>query len=130
MTAPSSNRGTNLFSARSDLKKRKRDQILDSDASDSNQDGESHPHLVLLDFIKLTITRSFFEADGPAKEKIRKLVDDNSEMSTPLAPPPTTPLPTVIVAPPPPKDPYEGLTPIQRKLKDEKFIKVRRDQIE
>lgn len=71
-------------------------------------------------------------ADQPLLQKIRKL-DDSSFPNTASASP-ATPLPldlptkpatvTLNLPLPTPKDPSAGLTHVQRKLKEEKFIKV------
>ncbi|KAM0754110.1 hypothetical protein T439DRAFT_353844 [Meredithblackwellia eburnea MCA 4105] len=88
----------------SEHKKRKRDQILDSDASDSDDPAGNQPLL----------------------QKIRKL-EDMSKQSPSASPSPAPPLATVITLQDEddatPMDEFEGLTPLQRKMKEEKFIK-------
>ncbi|KAI5476233.1 hypothetical protein MNV49_007933 [Pseudohyphozyma bogoriensis] len=84
-------------------KKRKRDQIVDSDASDSDDQG----------------------ADQPLSQKIKKF-EDKSSRPTPSPAPGASrassqaPPPTDVAVP---KDPNEGLSFYQRKLKEEKYIK-------
>ena len=111
------------------MKKRKHDRILDSDASDSDDPLGTF----YTSFLPQSPTNLTF---NPA-DKLAKLDKDPHPRSQspqspsslalrlfPSPPPPST-NPPEADKPTSPQDPYAGLTPLQRKLKDEKFIKVR-----
>ncbi|KAK4698409.1 transcriptional adapter 3, partial [Phenoliferia sp. Uapishka_3] len=95
-----------------EMKKRKHDRILDSDASDSDEQASQPLMNKLAKFNDHVAHPTASPSPAPASTARQSPAESSTANSRPAPP-----------SPPSPKDPYEGFTPLERKLKEEKFIK-------